>query len=141
MRILALVCALALAVFAAACAPAATPAAVPTAPAAPVKVQLALGFVPSVQSAPYYLAQDKGYFAAEGLDVDIKYGAIQNLLKQVSDGTVEFASVSGDSLMPQRQQGVNVTYIMSFWTKNPIGLAAIAGNNNPPLAKPAALKG
>lgn len=140
MKRLSIICALALMVFGVACAPAATPAPT-TAPAAAVKVQLALGFVPSVQSAPYYLAQDKGYFAAEGLEVDIKYGAIQNLLKQVSDGTIEFASVSGDSLMPQRQQGVNVTYIMSFWTKNPIGLAAIAGNNTPPFSKPTDLKG
>ena len=129
-----------------ACFPAAAPAT--TAPAAPntaphgtTHIQVALGFVPSVQSAPYYAAQDKGYYAAEGLDVDLKYGSIQNLLKQVSDGSIEFASVSGDSLMPQKQQGVDVIYVMTFWTKNPIGALGIAGNNNPPLKSPADLKG
>ena len=71
-------------------------------------IQVALGFVPSVQSAPFYVAQDKGYYASEGLEVELKYGQIQNLLQQVSDGTIAFASVSGDSLMPQRQQGVQV---------------------------------
>ena len=140
------------AVLTAACAPA--PAA-PTVPATAVAaaataastpkalehIQVALGFVPSVQSAPYYVAQDKGYYAAEGLEVELKYGQIQNLLQQVSAGTIAFAAVSGDSLMPQRQQGVQVTYVLSFWTKNPIGLAAIAGNNNPPLRTPADLKG
>jgi NitT/TauT family transport system substrate-binding protein len=104
-------------------------------------VQVALGFVPSVQSAPFYLAQDKGYYAAEGLDVEFKYGTIQNLLTLVSQGDVAFASASGDSLMPQRQQGVAVTCVMTFWTKNPIGALAIAGNNTPPLETPTDLKG
>src|SRR5438132_4380925 len=129
-----------------ACFPAAAPAT--TAPAAPTTapqgtthIQVALGFVPSVQSAPFYVAQDKGYYAAEGLDVELKYGSIQNLLKQVSDGSIEFASVSGDALMPQKQQGVDVVYVMTFWTKNPIGALGIAGNNNPPLKSPADLKG
>lgn len=104
-------------------------------------IQVALGFVPSVQSAPFYVAQDKGYFAAEGLDVEFKYGTIQNLLTLVSQGDIAFASASGDSLMPQRQQGVAVTYVMTFWAKNPIGALAIAGNNNPPLKTQADLKG
>lgn len=139
-----------------ACAPAQPPA--PTPPAAPTAatrptsaattpapgrthVQVALGFVPSVQSAPFYVAQDRGYYAAEGLDVEFSYGTIQNLLSLVSQGDIAFASASGDALMPQRQQGVAVTYVMTFWTRNPIGALAIAGNNTPPLRTPADLKG
>ena len=121
-----------------------TPAAAPTAAASTnglTYVQVALGFVPSVQSAPFYVAQDRGYYAAEGLDVEFKYGTIQNVLGLVSQGDIAFASASGDALMPQRQQGVNVTYVLSFWTKNPIGALAIAGNNTPPLQVPADLKG
>jgi NitT/TauT family transport system substrate-binding protein len=119
-----------------------TPVANPTSAATGLThVQVALGFVPSVQSAPFYVAQDKGYYAAEGLDVEFKYGSIQNLLTLVSQGDIAFASASGDSLMPQRQQGVAVTYIMTFWTKNPIGALALAGNNTPPLKTPADLKG
>ncbi len=108
---------------------------------AQTRIQVALGFVPSVQSAPFYVAQDKGYYAAEGLDVELKYGAIQNLLQLVSNGDIAFASASGDSLMPQRQQGVAVTYVLAFWTHNPIGALGLAGNNNPPLRTPADLKG
>jgi NitT/TauT family transport system substrate-binding protein len=117
-----------------------TPGLTPTA-SGMTRVQVALGFVPSVQSAPLYVAQDRGYYAAEGLDVEFTYGTIQNLLTLVSQGDIAFASASGDSLMPQRQQGVAVTYIMTFWTKNPIGALAIAGNNTPPLKTPADLKG
>ncbi len=121
----------------AACAPA-----LPTAGQPPVtKIQVALGFVPSVQSAPFYVAQDRGYYAAEGLDVELKYGTIQNLLQSVSSGEIAFASASGDSLMPQRQQGVAVTYVLTFWNRNPIGALGLAGNNTPPLRTPADLKG
>ena len=111
------------------------------APQALVHLQVALGFVPSVQSAPFYVAQDKGYYAAEGLDVELKYGTIQNLLTLVSNGDVAFASASGDSLIPQRQQGVAITYVLTFWTKSPIGALGLAGNNTPPLRTPADLKG
>jgi putative riboflavin transport system substrate-binding protein len=122
----------------AACAPAAPP---PAQPPPVMKIQVALGFVPSVQSAPFYLAQDRGYYAAEGLDVELKYGTIQNLLQSVSSGEIAFASASGDSLMPQRQQGVAVTYVLTFWNRNPIGALGLAGNNTPPLRTPADLKG
>jgi NitT/TauT family transport system substrate-binding protein len=119
------------------------PPAATSAPSAPglTRVQVALGFVPSVQSAPFYLAQDRGYYAAEGLDVQFSYGTIQNLLTQVAQGDIAFASASGDALMPQRQQGVSVTYVMTFWTRNPIGALGIAGNNTPALRTPADLKG
>jgi NitT/TauT family transport system substrate-binding protein len=137
-----------------ACAPAPTvapptvePPAATSKPAAPTTanglahIRVALGFVPSVQSAPFYLAQDRGYYSAEGLDVEFSYGTIQNLLTLVSQGDIALASASGDSLMPQRQQGVGVTYILTFWTKNPIGALGVAGNNTPPLRSPADLKG
>ncbi len=118
----------------------ATPTAAPAA-ANLTRIQVALGFVPSVQSAPFYVAQDRGFYAAEGLDVELRYGTVQNLLTLVSQGDIAFASASGDSLMPQRQQGVAVQYIMTFWTRNPIGALGLAGNNTPPLRAAADLKG
>jgi NitT/TauT family transport system substrate-binding protein len=71
----------------------------------------------------------------------LKYGTVQNLLQLVSSGDVAFAAASGDSLMPQRQQGVAVTYVLTFWTRNPIGALGLAGNNTPGLRTPADLKG
>src|SRR5215210_1158538 len=35
------------------------------------KVTIALGYIPDVQFAPYYVALNKGYYAAEGLDVTL----------------------------------------------------------------------
>ena len=94
---------------------------------------MALGFVPSVQSAPFNVAQDKGYYAAEGLDVEFKYGTIQNVLALVSQGDIAFASASGDSLMPQRQQGVAVNVRHDVLDQEPIGALAIPRQQQPAL--------
>lgn len=130
-------------VVASACAPAPPAASSPSTPIAsgPIAVQVALGFVPSVQSAPLYLAQDRGYYAAENLQVDLRYGPVANLLNLVSSGEITFAASSGDLLMLQRQQGVAATYIMSFWNRNPIGALGLSVNGRPALRTPADLKG
>src|SRR5690242_11692806 len=38
------------------------------------KLTLAMGYIPSVQFAPFYVAQEKGYFRDAGLDVTFRYG-------------------------------------------------------------------
>ncbi|MHB8460432.1 MAG: ABC transporter substrate-binding protein, partial [Candidatus Limnocylindrales bacterium] len=35
----------------------------------PTRLTVGLGYIPSVQFAPFYLAQQAGYYAAAGLDV------------------------------------------------------------------------
>ncbi len=104
------------------------------------KVTVALGFVPSVGFAPFYMAQDKGYYAAEGLEVDLKYGQIDNLLQQLADTKIEFGSLSGDQVVPARAKDITVTYVMGVYQKSPVGAVAIQGNGTP-LKTPADLKG
>jgi NitT/TauT family transport system substrate-binding protein len=103
-------------------------------------VLLATGFIPNVQFAPYYLAEDRGYYAAEGLDVAIQDGANPDLLAQVGAGSVDFAVTGGDALVPARAAGVPVTYVMSQFQKYPVGAMAVEGSG-PPLNTPADLRG
>jgi NitT/TauT family transport system substrate-binding protein len=78
----------------------------------PIPVTLATGFVPNVQFAPYYLAQDRGYYADEGLAVTIQNGANANVLTQVGAGAIDFAITGGDALVPARVAGgpLNLRY-------------------------------
>jgi len=104
------------------------------------KVVLATGFLPSVQFAPYYLAVDKGYYRAQGLDVQIMNGPSPTLPRQVADGTVDFYITSGDALVSARAAGIPVTYVMAQFQRYPVGAMVIAGNGVT-LRSPADLKG
>ncbi len=65
-------------------------------PAALEKVSLQLKWTHQFQFAGYYAAKEQGYYAQEGLDVDILEATPENrLVKQVTGGEVDFAI--GDS--------------------------------------------
>ncbi len=104
------------------------------------KITVALGFVPGVSFSPFYIAQDKGYYAAEGLELDLKYGQIDNLLPQLADGKIEFGMLSGDQVVAARTKDLAVTYVMGVYEKSPVGVVSISGNGFS-LKTPAALKG
>jgi NitT/TauT family transport system substrate-binding protein len=108
----------------------------------PVKVTIALGYVPDVQFAPFYLALEKGYFSDEGLDVTFKHGIVPDLIKQLGAGDegVNFAVASGDEVIPARLQGIPVVYVLTWYRQYPVAAVSIKGKG-PDLKTPADLKG
>ncbi len=104
------------------------------------KITVAMGYIANVQFAPYYLAQDRGYYAAEGLTVEFKYGQVNDLLRVVADGGLDYANVSGDEMVPAVAQGIPVRYVMTSYYRYPVALATLTGSG-PAVAAPADLKG
>lgn len=102
------------------------------------EITLALGYIPNVQFAHIYVAQEKGYFAAEGLDLKIQYGTINDLMTVVGQGKIQFAQASGDEVLQARAQGIPITTIASIYQKYPVALAARKESN---ISQPADLKG
>lgn len=92
-------------------------------------VKLTLSYVPNVQFAPFYVALDKGYFAAEGLDVSFDYSTVNDVLALVGQGKIQFAAAGGDEVLQARAAGVPVTYITTVYQKYPIALAALKDKN------------
>jgi NitT/TauT family transport system substrate-binding protein len=90
-------------------------------------IVVAMGYIANVQFAPYYLAQDRGYYAAEGLDVEFKYGQVNDLLKVVADGGIDYANVGGDEMVPAVAQGIPVRYVMTSYYRYPTALATVRG--------------
>jgi len=109
----------------AACVPAPT-APQSAAPAAPTKLTLAMGYIPSVQFAPFYVAQERGYFKDAGLEVTFRYGFESDLLKLVGTGELPLMIGSGEEVILGRSQGLPVRYVMRWYRKFPVVLFAKA---------------
>ncbi len=104
---------------------------------APTKVKLAMGFIPNVQFAPFYVALDKGYFSDENLEIDFDYGMETDLLKLVGTDTLQFAVASGDQVIIARGQGLPVVYVMTYFHRFPVAVASL----DVPLEEPGDLSG
>lgn len=102
------------------------------------KVRLGVGYIPDVQFTPFYVAQNKGYYAAEGLEVEIQYGFENDFVALAAQGEREFAIASGDQIILARAQGLPITYVMKWYQRYPVALMAKADKG---IAKPEDLAG
>ncbi|UUO07081.1 ABC transporter substrate-binding protein [Blastopirellula sp. J2-11] len=84
------------------------------------KVRLALNWFPEAEHGGFYAAQQEGYFAEEGLDVEIIPGGPGvPVIQQVAQGNVEFAVANADQVILGREQMANVVALMSPLEKSP----------------------
>jgi NitT/TauT family transport system substrate-binding protein len=103
-------------------------------------VTVGTGFMPNVQFAPYYVAQDLGFYKAEGLNVKLNYDRVPNLLQLVADGRFTFGASSGDTAVIAKAAGADVQYVAAQYQQYPVG-AMWLKSGGPRITKPADLKG
>ncbi|GAB4562913.1 MAG: ABC transporter substrate-binding protein [Anaerolineae bacterium] len=119
-----------------------TPVAEPTpavqAPPQPEPVTLGLGYIPSVQFAPFYVARAKGFYADEGLEVTFQHGFETDFIKLAGTGEIPFAVASGEEVILARAQGLPLVYVMSWYNRFPVVVFAKADLE---LDDPKALEG
>ncbi len=91
------------------------PSASPSASAAAVKLTVGLGYIPGVQFAPFYLAQQSGAYAAAGLDVTLQNQIDPDLISLVGSGGLDLALADGTSMIPAVSKGIPVRYLATIY--------------------------
>jgi NitT/TauT family transport system substrate-binding protein len=102
------------------------------------KLTVGLGYIPSVQFAQFYRAQQAGYYQAAGLDVTFENQIDPQLVTLVGQGTVDIGLSDGTSLIPAVSQGIPVRYVATIYAKFPNVLFAKASSG---ITSPADLSG
>ena len=115
----------------------ATAAPSPT-PAAAVKLSVGLGYVPSVQFAPFYLADQAGYYREAGVDVTFENKVDPELVTLVGDGAIDVGIADGTSVIPAVSQEIPVRYVFTVYADFPSIVFAKASSG---IATAADLKG
>jgi len=104
--------------------------------AVPVKVQLK--WFPQAQFAGFFVAQAKGYYKAEGLDVQLLPIGDQSPIQTVATGTADFGTTWITDLLTARQQGLPVVHIAQLFQQSGYTLVTLKSSN---IKNPKDLKG
>lgn len=114
------------------------PSSRPTASVEPTPLVVGLGFIPNVQFAPFYYAQEEGLYAAAGLDVEFQNKIDPDLISLIGQGSVDIGLADGTSVIPAVSQGFPIRYVATIYGKFPSIVFAKASSG---IAEPADLAG
>jgi NitT/TauT family transport system substrate-binding protein len=89
-------------------------------------VTIGMGYIPSVQFAPFYVADQRGYYRRAGLKVAFNYASSPNLLELVGAGRMAMAIADGTDAIAAVAQGVPIVYVMAEYQRFPVAIFSLA---------------
>ena len=76
---------------------------------------IGLGYIPSIQFAQFYLAQQAGYYRDAGLDVSFQSKVDPDLVVLVGQGALDAGISDGTSVAPAVSQGIPIKYVATIY--------------------------
>ena len=107
-------------------------------PAEAVKLSVGLGYIPSVQFAQFYLADQAGYYRDAGVEVTFDNKIDPELVTLVGQGAIDIGIADGTSVIPAVSQDIPVRYVFTVYADFPSIVFAKASSG---ITGPADLKG
>jgi NitT/TauT family transport system substrate-binding protein len=107
-------------------------------PSTRTKLTVGLGFIPSVQFAPFYLADRAGYYRGAGLDVTFQNRIDPDLVTLVGQGAIDVGLADGTSVIPAVSQGIPIRYLATVYAKYP---SIVFSKSSTGIAEPGDLEG
>ena len=91
------------------------------------QITLLLGYRPDVQFAPFYVAQQEGFYADAGLEVTIEHRQAPDVQRLVGSGEAEFGVADATDVMIGRTSGIPIRYVSTLYQSFPVALIGEAG--------------
>jgi len=93
------------------------------------KVKVILDFVPNTNHAGLYVAQNKGFYAKQGLDVEIIQPALTGAAQLVAAGQGDFGVSYQEEVTTARSTGIPLVALAAVIQHNSSGFASPVGKN------------
>jgi NitT/TauT family transport system substrate-binding protein len=89
-----------------------------------VDVTLFMTFVPNIQFSPVYVAMEKGYFVANGINLTVEYGDEPVGVDLIAANERQFGVVSGEEVIKARANGRPVVFVYQWFQRYPVGIVS-----------------
>jgi putative riboflavin transport system substrate-binding protein len=101
------------------------------------KVQLAIGYIPHVQFTPLYVGIAKGFYQAEGIDLQLHFGFEYDVFSLLAAGRIDVGLTDSDQLILAGAKNMGLQAIFQYYQKYPVAIVALADK----VKEPADLRG